>query len=118
MKRWLLLIALAAPTAVSAQTAYPNFTHGSMTSTTVTDTTVSEAISIERYGGASTTWSGRNMTASGSVNDPTTTYTITTPGDDFSLEIYDRSAGLIELEEITRTTTQLSTTNSLSVFSQ
>ena len=47
MKRWLLLMALAAPTAVSAQSAYPNFTQGSMTSTTTTDTTIEETIAIE-----------------------------------------------------------------------
>lgn len=118
MKRWLLLIALAAPTAVSAQSAYPNFTTGSMTSTTVTDTTVNETINIERYGGASTSWTGTNITPSGPVGDPSTTYSVTTAGADFSLEIYERPAGVIEIEDITRTTTQTSTTNSLSVFSQ
>ena len=118
MKRWLLLIALAAPTAVSAQSAYPNFTTGSMTSTTVTDTTVNETINIERYGGSSTSWTGTNITPSGPVGDASTTYSVTNAGADFSLEIYERPAGVIEIEDITRTTTQTSTTNSLSVFSQ
>jgi hypothetical protein len=115
MKRWLLLIALAAPTAVSAQSAYPNFTQGSMTSTTTTDTTITETIAIERMGGDYKSWSGTNITPSGPVGDASTTYSVTTAGSDFQLEIV---AGVIETEDITRTIEQTSVTTSLSVFSQ
>ena len=118
MKRWLLLIALAAPTAVSAQSAYPNFTQGSMTSTTTTDTTIEETISIERFGGDYQSWTGTNVTPSGAIGDAATTYSVTTAGEDFQMEIVERTAGIIETEDIVRTVEQTSVTNSLSVFSQ
>lgn len=118
MKRWLLLIALAAPTAASAQSAYPNFTQGSMTSTTTTDTTITETIAIERFGGDYKSWSGTNITPSGGVGETGTTYSVTTAGSDFQLEIVERAAGIIETEDITRTIEQTSVTTSLSVFSQ
>ena len=118
MKRWLLLMALAAPTAVSAQSAYPNFTQGSMTSTTTTDTTITETIAIERFGGDYNSWSGTNITPSGPVGDASTTYSVTTNGSDFQLEIVERTAGVIETEDISRTIEQTSVTTSLSVFSQ
>ena len=118
MKRWLLLMALAAPTAVSAQSAYPNFTQGSMTSTTTTETTISETIAIERFGGDYKSWSGVNVSASGAIGAEGTTYTIETAGDEFQLEIVERAAGIIETEDITRTIEQTSVTHALSVFSQ
>ena len=120
MKRWPFLIALAAliAPAVQAQTAVPNFTQGSMTSTTVTESTINETIVTERYAGDYTSWSGTNVTPNGPINDATTTYSVTTPGEDFQLEVVERAAGTIELETITRTIDQTSTKNSLSVFSQ
>tara|TARA_A100001234_G_scaffold214256_1_gene217692 strand:- start:542 stop:898 length:357 start_codon:yes stop_codon:yes gene_type:complete len=118
MKRWLLLIALAAPTAATAQSAYPNFTQGSMTSTTTTDTTITETIAIERYGGNYNSWSGTNVTASGAVGDANTTYSIHTAGEDFQVEVVSRTAGVMETEDISRTIEQTSVTTSLSVFSQ
>lgn len=118
MKRWLLLIALAAPTAASAQSAYPNFTQGSMTSTTTTDTTITETIAIERFGGDYKSWSGTNVTPSGAIRDTSTTYSVHTAGEDFQIEVVERAAGVIETEDITRTIEQTSVTTSLSVFSQ
>jgi hypothetical protein len=119
MKQWPLLIALAAfiAPAVQAQT-YPNFTQGSMTSTTVTDTLITETIVTERYGGNYTSYTGTNVTPDGPINDPATSYTVNTPGEDYQMEIVERIAGLIELETITRTIDQTSTKNSLSIFSQ
>lgn len=119
MKRWTLLIALMAFGApAAAQTTVPNFTQGSMTSTTVTETTIDETIVIEREGGAYSSWSGYNITPSGSVGATGTTYSLTTDGDEFQLEIVERQAGTIETETITREIEQTSTKNSLSIFSQ
>ncbi len=119
MKKWILLMsagALMSP-GVQAQT-YPNFTQGSMTSTTVTETTIDETIAIERMGGAYTSYSGFNITPSGAVGAEGTTYSVTTAGEEFQFEIVERTAGVIETEDITRTIEQTSTKNSLSVFSQ
>lgn len=120
MKKWPFLIALAALTApmVKAETAYPNFTQGSMTSTTITDTVITETIVTERAGGDYKSWSGYNVTASGPIGDASTTYSITTAGEEFQMEIVERAAGIIETETITRTIEQTSTRNSLSIFSQ
>ena len=120
MKQWSLLIALAAlvAPAAQAQTAVPNFTQGSMTTTTVTESSISETIVTERYAGDYFSWSGTNITPSGAVNDTTTTFSVTNTGEDFQLEIVERAAGIVELETITRTIDQNSTKNSLSIFSQ
>ena len=112
MKKWLLLLAFLAPAAVQAQSAYPNFTQGSMTSTTTTNTSINETINIERFGGEYSSWSGTNVT-------PTDTgYTIVNPGEQFQYETITRAAGIIETENIIRSVTQDSVTTSLSVFSQ
>jgi len=119
MTKWLLLMSagvLLSP-AVQAQT-YPNFTQGSMTSTTVTDTIITETIAIERMGGDYTSYSGFNITPSGAVGADGTTYSVTTAGEEFQFEFVERTAGVIETEDISRTIEQTSTKNSLSVFSQ
>lgn len=118
MNTWPLLIALAAFTAPTAQAQVTNFTQGSMTSTTTTESTINETIVTERYGGDYHSWSGSNVTPSGGVNEETTTFSLTTDGEAFQLEIVARDAGIIELETITRTVEQSSVKNSLSVFSQ
>ena len=89
-----------------------------MTSTTTTETEINETIAIERFGGDYNSWSGTNITPSGAVGASGTTYSVHTAGDDFQLEIVERSAGVIETEDITRTIEQTSVTTSLSVFSQ
>ena len=119
MKKWLLLMSagvLLCP-AVQAET-YPNFTQGSMTSTTVTETEITETIAIERMGGDYTSYSGFNVTPSAAIGADATTYTITTAGEEFQFEIVERTAGVIETEDLTRVIEQTSTKNSLSVFSQ
>ena len=120
MKKWPFLIALMALAGPSlkAETAYPNFTQGSMSSTTTTTTTISETIVTERAGGNYKSWSGYNITPSGPVGDASTTYSVTTDGAEFQLEIVERAAGTIETETITRSIDQTSTRNSLSIFSQ
>ena len=116
MKKLLLLLFLATP--VSAQSVTPNFTQGSMQSTTTTTTDITRTIETEVYGGTYKSWSGTNVTPSGSIEDSSTTFSVTTAGDPFQLEITNRTAGVIETIDITETIEQTSTTTSLSVFSQ
>ena len=101
-----------------AQSVTPNFTQGSMTSTTTTNQTINETIQVQLYGGAYRSVSGTNVTPSGDINAAGTTFSVTTPGNDFSLEVVTRSAGLVEQSDIVRTVVTTATTNSLSVFSQ
>ena len=107
---------LASPAA--AQQVTPNFTQGSMQSTTTTTVDISRTIATNVYGGDYTSWSGTNVTPSGDISDTATTYSVTNAGEQFQLEIVNRPAGLIEDSLITETIQQVSTTTSLSVFSQ
>ena len=116
MKKLLLLLLLASPAA--AQQVTPNFTQGSMQSTTTTTVDIDRTIATEIYGGAYSSWSGTNVTPSGDISDSATTYSIHTAGDQFQLEIVTRAAGVIETIDIDETIEQVSTTTSLSVFSQ
>ena len=116
MKYFLFLLLF--PLAAQAQSVTPNFTQGSMQSTTTTTIDIDRTISTEVYGGNYKSWSGTNVTPSGSIEDSSTTFSVTTAGDPFQLEITDRVAGVIETIDITETIQQVSTTTSLSVFSQ
>ena len=107
---------LASPAA--AQTVTPNFTQGSMQSTTTTTVDISRTIDTNIYGGDYSSWSGTNVTPSGDISDTATTYSVTNAGEQFQLEIVNRPAGLIEDSLVTETIQQVSTTTSLSVFSQ
>jgi hypothetical protein len=116
MKKLFLLLLLAAP--ASAQTVTPQFTQGSMQATTTTTQTITETIATEVYGGAYSSWSGTNVTPSGDITDSSTTWSVTTAGEQFQLETVTRAAGIIETIDITRDIETTSTTTSLSVFSQ
>ena len=116
MKRLILLLMLASPAA--AQQVTPNFTQGSMQSTTTTTVDIQRTIATNVYGGDYSSWSGTNVTPSGDIANPATTYAVTNPGEQFQLEIVTRPAGLIEDSLITESIQQVSTTISLSVFSQ
>lgn len=116
MKKLFLLLLLATP--VSAQSVTPNFTQGSMQSTTTTTIDIDRTIATEVYGGDYKAWSGTNVTASGAIEDGSTTFSVTTAGDPFQLEMVERTAGVIETIDINETIQQVSTTTSLSVFSQ
>ena len=107
---------LAAP--ASAQTVTPNFTQGSMQSTTTSTIDISRTIDTNIYGGDYSSWSGTNVTPSGDISDSATTYSVHTAGDQFQLEIVTRAAGVIETIDIEETIESTSTTTSLSVFSQ
>ena len=116
MKRLLLLLMLASPAA--AQSVTPNFTQGSMQSTTTTTIDIDRTIATNIYGGEYSSWSGTNVTPSGDIKDSSTTYSVTNAGDQFQLEIMTRAAGIVEDSLVTETIQQVSTTTSLSVFSQ
>ena len=116
MKKLLLLLLLASPAA--AQQVTPNFTQGSMQSTTTTTIDIERTIETNVYGGDYSSWSGTNVTPSGDIADTATTYSVTNAGEQFQLEIVTRAAGKIEDSLITETIEQVSTTTSLSVFSQ
>ena len=116
MKKLLLLLLLAAP--VSAQTVTPQFTQGSMQSTTTTTINIDRTIATEVFGGDYASWSGSNVTPSADISGSGTTFSVTTAGDPWSLEITTRDAGVVETIDITETIGQTSTTTSLSIFSQ
>ncbi len=116
--RWLPLLLILLPLPAVGQTVTPNFTQGSMTSTPTTTQTHSETIQVKIYGGDYASYSGVNVTPSGAIGASGTTYSVTNAGEQFQLETVTRAAGIVEQQDITRTITTTSTTNSLSVFSQ
>jgi hypothetical protein len=116
MKKLLLLLFLASPAA--AQQVTPNFTQGSMQSTTTTTVDIDRTITTNIYGGDYKSWSGTNVTPSGDILDSATTYSVTTAGEQFQLETVDRVAGVVENIVVDEVIQQQSTTTSLSVFSQ
>ena len=116
MKKLLLLLLLAAP--ASAQTVTPQFTQGSMQSTTTTTVDIERTIETEVFGGDYNSWSGSNVTPSADIAGDSTTFSVTTSGDPWSLEITTRDAGVVETIDITETIESTSTTTSLSIFSQ
>ena len=88
-----------------------------MTATTTTTQTVKEVIAHEVMEQL-TKYSGENVTPSTNITDENATWSVTTAGDPWTLEITERSAGIIETIDIDRTIDIESTTTSLSVFSQ
>ena len=123
MKKWLFLLLLASPTAVRAELITPQFTQGSMQSTTTTTQDITEEIVTTVYGSKLNQWSGDNIThtsaTSGGIVDTDSVFTIHTAGSDFSLEIVERAASqIVEKIEIDREIETSSTTTSLSIFSQ
>ena len=123
MKKWLLLLALLSPSVARAELVTPQFTQGSMNSTTTTQQDIEEEITITTYGSALNKWSGDNIThtstSSGGIADSDSVFNMTTAGSDFSLEVITRAASqVLEVTEIERTIETTATTVSLSVFSQ
>jgi len=123
MKKWLLLFLLASPMVARAELVTPQFTQGSMNSTTTTQQDIEEDITITKYGSVQAKWTGENIThtsaTSGGIVDSDSVFTIHTVGDPFTLEILTRSATqVLETQEIERTIETTATTTSLSVFSQ
>ena len=123
MKKWLLLLMLASPSVVRAELVTPNFTQGSMQSTTTTTQEIVETIETTTYGSALNTWNGENIVhtsaSSGGLVDSDSVFTIHTAGDPFSLEVTTRAASqVLSVTEIEREIDTTSTTTSLSIFSQ
>ena len=114
----LLALLIFVPAVANAQSVVPNFTQGSMQSTTTTTTTIDRTIETEILGGAYSSWSGTNVSPSGDIKNSATTFSVHTAGDPFQLEITTRAAGKIEDITITEDIDINSTTTSLSVFSQ
>ena len=123
MKKWLLLFLLVSPSVARAELVTPQFTQGSMNSTTTTTQEIVEDITITKYGSVLNQWSGDNIThtsaSSGGIVDSDSVFTIHTVGDPFTLEITTRAATqVLETQVIEREIDTTSTTVSLSVFSQ
>ena len=123
MKKWLILLALLSPSVARAELVTPNFTQGSMNSTTTTTQEIVEDITITKYGSVLNQWSGENIThtsaSSGGIVDSDSVFTIHSAGDPFTLEVTTRAATqVLETQVIEREIDTTSTTVSLSVFSQ
>lgn len=117
MKKLLLLL-IFAPSAAFSQAVTPNFTQGSMQSTTTTTVDIERTIETNIYGGDYKSWSGTNVTPSGDILSDSTTYSVTTAGEQFQLETVVRDAGVVENIVVDEVIESTSTTTSLSVFSQ
>ena len=117
MKR-LLLAMLLLPAGAYANTVTPQFTTGSMNSTTTTTQTITEVTQKQVFGAEVSTWSGTNITPSADITGTGTTFSVTDTTLPWTLETTTRDAGLVEQWDIQTTYTINSTTNSLSVFSQ
>jgi len=89
-----------------------------MQSTTTTTIDIERTIETEVYGGDYSSWSGSNVTPSSDISGSGTTFSVTTAGDPWSLEITTRSAGVVETIDVTESIDSTSTTTSLSIFSQ
>ena len=118
MKKLILLLALLSPGIARANTVPPQFTTGSMNSTTTTTQTIVETEQVQVWGAAVNTWSGTNVTPSADIATSGTTFSVTNTANPWSLETTTRAAGLVEQRDYTRNFTINSTTTSLSVFSQ
>ena len=75
--RKLLIAMLLLPASAYANTVTPQFTTGSMNSTTTTTQTIVETEQRQVWGAAVNTWSGNNVTASGNLADTATTFSVT-----------------------------------------
>ena len=120
MKKLIILLALLSPAIARANTVTPQFTTGSMNSTTTTIQTITEVEKKEVFGSAVNTWSGSNITAAASagISGGDAVFTVTDTTLPWNLETTTRAAGLVEEWNTTRDYTINSTTTSLSVFSQ
>ena len=120
MKKLTLLLALLSPAVARANTVTPQFTTGSMNSTTTTTPTITEVEQRQVFGAAVNTWNGSNISvaASAGIAGGDAVFTVTDTTLPWNLEVTTRSAGVVEQWDTTRNYTINSTTTSLSVFSQ
>ena len=118
MKKLILLLALLSPAVARANTVTPQFTTGSMNSTTTTTQNITEVTQKQVFGSEVNTWSGTNVTPSADIAGTGATFSVTDTAQPWTLETTSRAAGLVEQWDINTTYTINSTTTSLSVFSQ
>ena len=118
MKKWIICLALLSPAVAKANVVTPQFTSGSMQSTTTTTQTITEVSQKQIFGASVNTWSGSNVTPSAEINGAATTFSVTDSTLPWNLETTTRAAGLVEQWDTTTNYTINSTTTSLSVFSQ
>ena len=118
MTKWIILLSLLSPAVARANTVTPQFTTGSMQSTTTTTQTITEEIVHEVEGAEVKTWSGTNVTPSAAIGADATTYSVIDNATEWDLQITTREAGVIETITIDRTIETESTTNSYSIFAQ
>jgi hypothetical protein len=101
-----------------AESVVPNFTRGTITAETKTRTEIVETIrQVEYTTGTSYTVSGTNINIPGTPA-PGTNYSIVNQGAPFQFSETILGTGVAKETWIDRTTTQDSTTNSTSVFTQ
>ena len=124
MKKLLLILLLLTPVA-KANTITPQFTQGSMNSTTTTTQVINETITTEVVGGALTSWSGSNVQIDtdsegigGGIEVTDQVFEIVDTSLPWTLEVVTRAAGVVETITEVRDITTNATTTSLSVFSQ
>jgi hypothetical protein len=86
MKKLILLLALLSPAVARANTVTPQFTTGSMNSTTTTTQTITEVEQKQVFGATVNTWSGTNITPSADIAGSGTTFTVTNTANPWSLE--------------------------------
>jgi len=112
----LFLLGFSSP--ALAESVVPNFTRGTITSTTETQTKIVEAIrQVEYTTGTSYTVTGTNINIP-SNPAPGANYTIMNQGAPFQFSETYLGPGVAKETWIDRTTEQNSTTNSVSVFTQ
>ena len=125
MKKLILILALLIPTGAKANTITPQFTQGSMNSTTTTNQVINETITTTVVGGELNTWSGSNVQIdttregiAGVISVDDQIFEIVDTALPWTLETVTRAAGTIETSIEVRDITTDATTTSLSVFSQ
>ena len=116
--RKLFIAMLLLPAGAYANVVTPQFTTGSLNSTTTTTQTITEVEQRQVFGASVNTWSGTNVTPSADIAGSGTTFTVTNTANPWTLETTTRAAGLVEQWDTTTNYTINSTTTSLSVFSQ
>lgn len=101
-----------------AESVVPNFTRGTVTSTTESTTKIIETIrQVEYTTGTSYTVTGSNINIPGNPT-PGANYTIQTQGAPFQFSETYLGPGVAKETWIDRTTEQKSTSSSISVFTQ
>ena len=118
MKHALAVLILLGCIEAKAESVVPNFTRGTVDSTTTTTTKVTENLRIVEYTtGTSYTVTGTNINIPGNPQ-PGANYTIQTQGAPFQFSETILGPGIARETWIERTTEQQSLTHSLSVFTQ